>query len=262
MNMFKKSFFVLIFISLISCEDVIKLDLKNSEPRLVIESYIDVNEQLATVLVSRSNGFYENNPITKISNAVIQLKNDKGISYAFAEVAPGRYTSNKKITTKPKEQWTIKITVDNTTYTATTKTPYPTVLGSLSTKKETYIQNENHAQYYVLAHWNSKNPIKNYYRVRSVNGGNSFSSDYNHYVLTKNTDFKNRRFKVTLPYLFSSGTIAKIQLMSVSEEYYNYFRQLANIQNSQTPYNPKGNFDNNALGYFGIFSTSEKEIQI
>lgn len=261
MNMFKKSFFVLIFISLTSCEDVIKLDLKNSEPRLVIESYIDINEQSATVLVSKSNGFYENKPVTKISNAVIQLKNNKGISHTFTEISSGKYTSNKKIITEAKEQWTIKITVDNTTYTATTTTPYPAVLSNLSTKKDRYSESGNYAQYHVLAHWNSKNQTKNYYRVRSVSKKTSYLGDYN-YVLAKNTSTKNRKFKVAIPYLFSSGTIAKIQLMSVSEEYYNYFRQLANIQYSQTPYNPKGNFNNNALGYFGIFSTSEKEIQI
>lgn len=259
MNIFKKGFLALFFISF-SCEDVIKLDLKNASPRIVFESYIDVNKQSAFVLISKSNGFYENKPIDKVSNATILLKNDKGISYEFYETSSGEYTSKKRIITKPNEQWTIKITVDGKTYTAKSTTPYPTTLSKLTAKKDKYaLEGDN--LYNVVAEWDSKIETKNYYRIRYTKSSTSPLNESN-YILVKNEDAINKKFKITLPDSYGTKYTVSVDLLSISEEYYNYFRQLANIQFSQTPYNPKGNFNNNALGYFGIFSISKKEITI
>lgn len=252
----KKGLFLMLFITLSSCEDVIKLNLKDTKPRLVIESYIDLKQQKATVLLSMSNGFYDTKPITKVNNASIVLENENGRSYTFSKAGTGRYTSNEKIITQEEgKTWTIKITVKGKTYTASTKTPRFIELDRLSTQKDEYNVKR------IVAEWNDNTKTRNFYRLRYVGGGVSYKDDY---VLVSNEDANNKQFKIQLPSYFkanSHGSNVKVQLLSLNEAYYNYLRQLANMENSQTPYNPKGNFNNNALGYFGVFSTSEKEIR-
>ena len=54
--------------------------------------------------------------------------------------------------------------------------------------------------------------------------------------------------------------------MSIDEATYKYYSDLASIQSSvfdaTTPFNPKSNFDNDALGYFGIWYSDVKAIVV
>jgi len=49
-----------------SCEDVIELDLETSEPQTIIEATIDATTQTATVLLTKSNGFYDQDAPTNL----------------------------------------------------------------------------------------------------------------------------------------------------------------------------------------------------
>lgn len=59
-----KKIFTLLVVSIciISCEDVIELDLNNAAPRLVIDAALELQEDgftEATVLLTRSSAFYQ-----------------------------------------------------------------------------------------------------------------------------------------------------------------------------------------------------------
>lgn len=261
MKAIKNTLFLLVLISLTACEDVIKLDLKNSEPRLVIESYINVSEQSATVLVSKSNGFYDTKPISKIRNAMIELSNKKGAVYHFLEIKPGKYKTNRKVITKPKETWTIKVTVESKVYVATSKVPVPTTLDTVIRKKDEY----NNSYYNLFVQWKNNKKTKSFYRLLFSKKGYENSrnhSNYYSYNLVSNKGVTSKVVRVKISDAFDTNSIIKVSLLSVSETYYEYFRQLSGIQEAQTPYNPKGNFSNNALGYFGVFSASERKIKL
>jgi len=64
----------LIFL-IISCEDVIEVDLPTEDPRLIVEALmrVDVNEEYipVEVKVSTTNNFYEEIPVTSLENIII-----------------------------------------------------------------------------------------------------------------------------------------------------------------------------------------------
>jgi len=65
---------------------------------------------------------------------------------------------------------------------------------------------------------------------------------------------------------FYPGDSLKFELLSTDKKYFDYFFEIAlqynNGINTTTPYTPKGNFNNGALGYFGIYSVSGFEFVV
>ena len=66
--------------------------------------------------------------------------------------------------------------------------------------------------------------------------------------------------------IFNAGNLYKIELLSMDKESFEYIQELSTIQSqgggSSVPFNPQGNFNNDALGYFGIYYSSSIEVQL
>jgi hypothetical protein len=71
-----------------SCEDVIQLDLESTESRIVIEASLNASSQTATVLISKTNDFYDNTEPEQVSGAILHCK-ETGNTYTFSEASPG-----------------------------------------------------------------------------------------------------------------------------------------------------------------------------
>jgi hypothetical protein len=66
--------------------------------------------------------------------------------------------------------------------------------------------------------------------------------------------------------MFYGGGEAEVQVFSIDESVYNYFLQLNDVLYWKrrlmppTPYNPKSNISNGALGYFAAWSYDSEKI--
>ena len=64
----------------------------------------------------------------------------------------------------------------------------------------------------------------------------------------------------------TSGDTLLLQLSAINEAVYDYFIQVDDMRSNgfsaAAPYNPKGNFTNEALGYFGVCYTHKKEVVV
>lgn len=249
---------ILIFFS---CEDVIELDLKDTEPRIVIEGTLNMTTKTAQVIFTKSNGFYDDATPIAVSGVIAVLLNESGTSITLSEKDPGIYIA-ENVVAKPGEKWTIEIESEGILYTAVTIAPYPSTLDTLIVQIEQRPFGGD-TEVRMFSEWDDEVGVPNFYRLRPYQNDTLIAQSYS---LT-NDDFSDgKRIRVPIMQEFGLGKLIKIELLSVDEKYYRYFVELSSVVgngfSSSNPYNPIGNFDNNALGYFGIFSVSEKEVRL
>jgi hypothetical protein len=247
----------------VGCEEVIQVDLKTSEQRIVIEAIIDAEDGISSVLISKTGSFYQTDEFEKISGASVILTLPNGNQLQLADSGNGSYGMHN-ILLSPGDVVNIKIiTPDNITYLASSSVPIPVPLDSLSIEQ---IDRPfgGKANYLLSAIWFDPEDSENFYRLRITKND---TLQANLYSLAD--DRVRNGIRITQP--ISGGGFKKsdeviVEMLSVDKNYYDYFSQLNNIEGrgfmAPTPFNPKGNFSNDALGYFGIYYKSAKRITI
>ena len=114
--------YILILLSAIfciSCEDVIDVDLETSDPRLVIEATVNVEENgtvSAIVKLSETAPFFDN-VIPPVTDAIVTITSENGEVFNFPHVGEGVYTSD--FIPVLETAYTLEVVHNNETYTAT-----------------------------------------------------------------------------------------------------------------------------------------------
>lgn len=255
--------FVLGLLFFSSCEKVIELELESVESQIVIEATIDAGNQIATVNISKTNDFYDNTNPEKISGAIITLQSDLGNTYTLSENSPGTYTA-ANVLANPGESFDLIVEVDGKFYEASSQTPVAVNLDTIIQANFPGGPFSDEGDILLSAVWNDPDNQENFYRIRAYID-NVFQSD-NYTLLNDVLAGDGEEITASIAQGFNENTTVEVELLSTDEAYYDYFSQLSSLSGggagSTTPYNPKGNFTNEALGYFGIYYSSSKEIQL
>ncbi|WOI21502.1 DUF4249 domain-containing protein [Nonlabens ulvanivorans] len=117
-----KKIFTLLVVSIciISCEDVIELDLNNAAPRLVIDAALELQEDgftEATVLLTRSSAFYQEE-ILFVDDASVIVTDPSGTDHTFILTNPGLY-KNVTLNIQDGESYVLTVIDGDDIYTAT-----------------------------------------------------------------------------------------------------------------------------------------------
>jgi hypothetical protein len=246
-----------------SCEDVIELELESVESQIVIEATLDAGNQIATVNISKTNDFYDNDSPEQVSDAVIILQSDLGNTYTLSETSPGTYTAINVLANQG-EIFNLIVEVDGKFYEATSQTPVAVSLDSIIQANFPGGPFSDEGDILLSAVWNDPDNVQNFYRIRAYID-NVFQSD-NYTIINDVLAGDGEEITASIAQGFNENTTVEVELLSTDEAYYDYFFQLSSLSGggagSTTPYNPKGNFSNDALGYFGIYYSSSIEIQL
>lgn len=112
--------YTLLIFSLGSCEEVVEVELDQSEPRLVIEASILTVKDIATttqyIRLSLTAAYFEEN-IPPATGASVIITDDDSRVYLFEEVDPGTY-KNDNFTPVAGKIYTLEITYKNEVYRA------------------------------------------------------------------------------------------------------------------------------------------------
>jgi len=259
-------FITIIFFS--SCTDIIELDLKNTEPRIIIEANLNTTDSTFSAKLTMSNNFYEDAKLKNVTGATITLENSDGTKYTIPEIENGYYFLNN-ISTKPNNIFSVKvIDANGKEYKANTTVPFPAeitlLLPAPFTPPGGGPNNNDTTKYYqITTLWKDTININNYYRIKTFINDEFQADDYA--ITDDRYNDGDTLASVSMVELYSKDKF-KLQLLSTDQKYFKYFLDVAILYNkgpgTTTPYNPKGNFDNNALGYFGIYSVSEVEFTL
>jgi hypothetical protein len=248
-------FLSFVILSLASCEEVIELDLKNDEPKLVIEAKVDANTQIATVLLTMSNGFYDAITLELVNNATIQITESDGTIKDLPLISDGLYMTNNIQLADGDELSIAVIDGNGKEYNAKASVPHIVSIDSLSVMPSPRPgQSSAEPISEIFTYWQDAANVESFYRVRALRNDTLLQS----YRLIDDFGLDGEQLFQPSFDTFIAGDTATIQVLSIDEVSYRYFSDLAAVQGggpggSTTPFNPKTNFDNNALGYFGIF---------
>ncbi|WP_235295062.1 DUF4249 domain-containing protein [Portibacter lacus] len=246
------------------CEDIIDLELDNTTPRIVIEANLDATHQQIAVIVSKSNDFYEAAEQVKVMNAVVELKGENGETISLNRNDSGIY-EGMDLSVQQGEEVTLSVDVDGVNYTAIAKMPSEINLMTVDTMKFNlpFGPAASEESFQMTTSWDDVLGEKNYYRLKSYRDD---VYDSGNFSVINDEGLDGNKITQPIRSRFEKGSKVTIELLSTDQAYYDYFLDLDGSQSeglsSSIPYNAKGNFSNNALGYFGAYYTSAITIQL
>ncbi len=250
-------FFLTVF-SLLSwnCEDVIEIDLNTVEPKLVIEAKLYDQFFPATVILTKTNDFFDTLSLNTVSDAEIDISDNLGNSVKLIEndTIPGVYQAN--YFGQVGNTYTLTVKSEGNTYTSTAKMKPSLTIDSV---KAVYHSDEipYFQEGYELKCYISDTPGMNEYCM--LNLYKNFDRSYQIYLYddtyTEGLSFEYRFYADN----FLKGDTAIIEMLTCERSVYDYLYTYAEIasdffQDSGTPYNPTSNISGGALGFFGVFS--------
>lgn len=257
---------------LVSCEEVVDVQLNTSTPRLVIDASIRWEKgtlgNTQTVKLTTTTGYYQNE-IPKVSGATVFVTNTSNVVFDFIETPnTGQYVCS---TFKPvlNESYTLTVIYNGQTYKASEKLlPAPDILDVEQTDdlglnndeygiKVNFLDYSNQRNYYMFRYDSDISPFPEYQIIDDqFSDGGTMSWLYSHDKL-------------------EVGKKINFTLYSVSEIYYNYMNLIINASAGSVngpfqtiPSKVRGNIinqtksDNYALGYFSICEISRSDYTI
>jgi len=243
----------LLAVLLSSCsEEVITIDLKDAEPKIVIEGILTDQGEPCTVKISNSGDFYQPSEFPSVSGAAVTLLDSEGNQETLAENEAGLYIGNS-LTGVEGRTYTLTVEAEGKIYDAVSTLMKAVEIDSLTYyfEDDPEIYNEDYEDMeegYVFS-CNFTDPE---FVVQDRYYGNGESIDY---------DFSNW-------YLFEKNDTMKVELLSIDKAAYDYFSTLNGVLLSVNtgpvfsiiPDNPLTNFTGDALGYFAAYSVRSRTI--
>lgn len=116
----KKWFFIILLLS--SCEEVVDVELKQSEPRLVIEASLlwdkdAANEQKQIIKLTKTAPYFDTE-IPPVTGAEVSVISPDGTEYIFEEISAGIY-QNHNMPAQKAGNYELNILYEDQHYTAT-----------------------------------------------------------------------------------------------------------------------------------------------
>ncbi|MCK9167194.1 MAG: DUF4249 domain-containing protein [Bacteroidales bacterium] len=255
-------FFLAVFVT--SCEEVIMLDLNTTAPQVVIEAIWDGSDSVLEVTCSRTVNFYDDTLFNPITDARIVL-NDPGKGVVpIEQTGPGVYQL-EGYTPLPGAFYSLEVEMDAVIYTALAMAPYPVSIADVVILPVDIQGPPPEIKFFTInTGWFDPPGTKNLYRLRTYYNGVTEAGSYT--LLTDVNRDGELLYNVLLMNGLNVGDSIRLELLSIDQEMYDYYLQVTDIQSagfsSAAPYNPTGNFSNNALGYFGICFSNTKEVVV
>ena len=243
---------------LFSCEEVIEIDLNESNPEWVIEARIDDETNEALVDISKTTSYFEPGVSEVGSGATVSISSTTGDTYELSEYAPGKYRA-PDINLQLQEQYELKVELEGQTYEAISILQAPLQVDSLVTEYRGGGIGPGEG-YYVRLAFQDPPAVRNYLRLEIwVNG--EARPDIGLYD-DNLTDGNEIAFPLFIE-PFELGDTVEIKVHAVDFEVYRYWTGLSSLLgdapgggDSAAPANPPSNISNDALGYFGVSSVT------
>lgn len=243
-----------------SCEKIIDLKLDDAAPLVVIDAGISDQNENQVVKISKTYNFTEPNKFNGVSGAKVVLTRPNGSTINYTEVSPGIYRT-VRMRGISGNKYTLDVSFEGKTYTASSTMPARVVLDSLTFKQFNLFSKSNT---YIAVNYNDPGIVGNQYRYilrvkgkieadmvneDRFNNGNTVSD----VIFYKLDDLVN-------------GDSLDVQFQCIDRNVYRYFYSLGQNDGGAgppvSPANPISNFNNGALGVFNAHTVSRRSLVI
>jgi len=248
--------FSIALITLLGCEKVIDLELRDAEPVIVI--YADINDQQENqyVRISRTYSFTEPNKFNFVTGAKVIVTTQTGSVINYSEISPGVYQS-PRFRGRAGVKYSLDVTVDGTKYNAVSIMPEKVSLDSLNFREVSFFGN---SATHLVANFIDPVGVQNQYRyLLSIKG--KVVED----VVSEDRFNDGNKVANTIYHELDDlepGDSIELDLQCIDRNVYRYYYAFG--QNSGeggppiAPANPPSNISNGALGIFSVHTSSKR----
>jgi hypothetical protein len=248
---------------IIACEEVVDVDLRNAEPKLNVEAVI-FRDSVCNVRLTMTTDYFSELEPQVVDDAVIKI-NDENTSEILHYKGNGNYSGSTILGTSGVT-YAIEILHDGVTYTGTSTMPGVPEIRSTRYSKSTEVSilnPEGETVYTINCRFYDDPSVSNYYMICYRSRWTLIEQRF--FMLTESSanggSFDKTGDLISFSEsIFWDGGIVDVQLYSLDEPVYQYFKQLDDIlfwkrrYIPPVPYNPKSNLSGGALGYFAAMS--------
>lgn len=255
-----RTFFNYIFISFLallslsSCRDEIILDLNTIGAIPVIEANISNDSVPFRVRVTTTTDYYSLN-IPFVSSALVLISGSDGTNDTLAYDTAGYYVSKSIHPCKVGETYTLTVSYDGKTYTASEmcrpQNPVDSVK-TIFTPKRGFLP-----EGYYLWEWTTERPgLGDHYLWNIYRNDTLLNDDF--YLINDDEIVDGQEFAFDFFFKFNKNDSILFEQQSISKNLYNFLNNVQNQGNrdgspfSAPPSNIAGNISNNALGFFSV----------
>jgi hypothetical protein len=249
-----------------SCEKVINVDLKNAEPRIVVEGIVDNGGNPASVRITKSVSFSNTASAPTVSGASVKISDNTGNNFTLTETTPGVY-SNATLVGQVGKTYTLTVLNAGVTYTGKSTIPRQAPIDTIYQERVTLPSNTpggtaSLGKIVSLVYTDIPGFGDNAHVVQTINGkvDNSLIVGDDQFTDAGNTPFQlfpnvNTKLK--------TGDVVKIELRFIDKNVFRYLSGVQEIQGGNTvPANPDSNLSGGCLGYFSSHTSETKTIII
>lgn len=246
---------LLVLLGLVSCEKVINIDLNESNPKTVIESYLE-NDSTCYAKVSTTSSYYDNSGSPAITDATITISNQSGQSEILTHEGNGIYKGSTLIG-KIGDTYTLEVAVGGVKHIATSTMPALVPIDSLTSEETAFLGPGN---YFAYVNYTDPANTVNYYATRMTYFDSTSNETVTNYGINDDETSNGISTRTFGGFkVFEVGDTAVIELSSIDQATHLYFKTLQDAiggagAQSAAPGNPVSNLSNGALGYFGAWS--------
>lgn len=266
-------FAIISIVALLACEEIIHIDLNTASPRLTVTAILTDQPGPYLVNLSKTESFFSSNDsFPPVRNAMVTISDDAGNSDVLLESVPGTYQTSTLRGINGRT-YHLKIVAEGLTYEASSYLPYPVKLDSVVSQKITATgphSKEGKNKYYVICYFDDPAGSADFYRIESEVANTDTLASYYQIYSDEVTDGQKIIYPVQRP-TFNPGDTAIVELYHINAANYDYYKTANNILRtkkgpmasaSAPQANPLTNISGGALGYFGTFAVSRKEVVV
>lgn len=241
--------------SVVSCEEVIEIDLNSLNPVIVADGVIEL-DSVAKVRLTYTSDYFESNGINCIDESTVLIIDDLGNIDALSYVGNGYYEGGNMIG-ELNRNYTISFTEGEKVFSATSVLNSPSIIENVSYIESDFVKPGTVGTVYALNLMLNDVQENNYYMIK-IWINDVFQNDG--YILINSSDntdvgFANYSF-MRVP--LNEGDNVKLNVYSIDEPTFTFYNQLndqlVKSMGGSTPYNPQSNFGSEVLGCFSARS--------
>lgn len=244
---------------LVSCEDLIEVDLNSANPKIVIEADLNDLSNKQTIRVSRTVDFGAPISSEAITGAKVTVADSKGRLFEFVDKGDGLYI---KEGFKPMSglSYNLTVNVGEEEYQSSTKMNVFIPVDSIAIKEETVFSK---TYYSVVLKFDDPKDTPNYYKYDiAINGkgfkfNSAYSDKFNDGLYVSHQIMERGDNAIEL------GDSVVVRRQCVAKEVYTYWNDIQMLNpGSAAPANPTSNISNGALGYFSVSSAKQYDVRV
>jgi Domain of unknown function (DUF4249) len=246
--------------SLFSCQDEIDVTLKTGNNQVVLEANLNGESGDFELKASRITDYFTNQASTIEENAIVMVEDASGNKVSIPHSSNGLYKAT--LQNLVNQEYVVTVEIDNKIYRASGSLKPKVKLDSLyiSSIQSPFGTGQS---YSVNVSFQDPSVTKNYYLTTINKNGEVLKNDAQFIPIN---DALSNGSKINRPVYFTDelkkGDTVEVLFKSLDEKAYTYFSSLSQVNSAgpgaTVPANPRSNWDNQALGYFAVYSTDKQ----